>query len=177
MRHKTISQRLSRPSEQRAALVNGLVKSLVVHGQVRTTHARAKEAQRLAERLVTLGKNGSIHARRRAFRVLQDRGLVKRLFAEIAPKFMDSHGGCTRVVRLSNRAGDGAQTAILTFSRLTLSQAAPLAGAKPAQGPQQAPVEPVRSQPKKEKTDKPKGFFDGLRGLWSRKKGGQQHSN
>src|SRR3989338_3490335 len=109
MRHAKNNQRLSRPSEHREAMVHSLVKSLVTHGQLRTTHARARVAQRLADRLVTLGKDDSVHARRRAFRVLQNRDLVKRLFADIAPRFLDVSGGYTRVVRLSSRLGGNAQ--------------------------------------------------------------------
>ena len=170
MRHATRNQRLSRPSEQKEALVNNLAKSLVLHGQIRTTLARAKETQRLADRLVTLGKDGSIHARRRAFRVLQDRELVGQLFTDIAPRFGDVAGGYTRVMRLSLRRGDGAQRALLAFSRLpALTPAAPKARASEAP---KAPVTPAaKAERPAEAAEKPKGFFEGLRGLWKRKKG------
>lgn len=174
MRHATRNQRLSRPSEHREALLHGLVKSLITHGQITTTHARAKEAQRLADRLVGLGKDGSIHARRRAFRVLQNRSVVKQLFAEIAPRFVDTPGGYTRVVRLSQlRRGDGAQLAVLAFSRLPVAHPALPTGSKPAQAPK-APAAPARPVAEKTKEQKPsKGILEGLRHLWSRKdKGG-----
>ena len=167
MRHAKRNQRLSRPSEHRQALLNGLVKGLVVHDQVRTTHARAKEAQRLADRLVTLGKEGSVHSRRQAFRTLQDRTLVKRLFAEIAPRFMDVPGGYTRVVRMAYRRGDGAQRALLAFSRLPAIQPAAQKSAQPSK----APSGPQQPQPAKaQEPEKPKGFLEGLRSLWTRKK-------
>ena len=170
MRHGKRNQRLSRPSEHRESLLNGLVKSLVVHGQIRTTLARAKEAQRLADRLVTMGKEGSIHARRRAFRVLQDQTLVKQLFSDIAPRFVDTPGGYTRVMRLSLRRGDGAQQALLAFSRLPAAQPAVARGSKPAQAPK-APSAPLSPQPEKAQEPKErKGFFEGLRELWTRKK-------
>ena len=70
MRHAKQNQRLSMPGDRRTAVLNTLVKNLVVHGRIKTTYARAKEAQRLADRLVTLGKEGSIHSRRRAFRAI-----------------------------------------------------------------------------------------------------------
>ena len=172
MRHAKRNQRLSRPSEHREALLGGLVKGLIVHGRIRTTLARAKEAQRLADRLVTMGKDGSIHARRRAYRVLQDRTLVRRLFADIAPTFVDVPGGYTRVTRLALRRGDGAQRALLAFSRLPSLQLAPAAGAKPTPSTP-PPSTPQRPQPQPaEATKKPKGFFDGLRDLWTRKKKG-----
>ena len=174
MRHGMRNQRLSRPSEHRQALLNSLVKGLVNRGQVRTTLARAKEAQRLADRLVTMGKEGSIHSRRRAFRVLQNRTLVTRLFAEIAPRYLDVGGGYTRVTRLGLRLGDGAQEAVLALSRLPAPQPAAAPGAKPAPAPQPAtPKRPQSAQPSKtEDADKPKGFFEGLRKIWTRKKKG-----
>lgn len=140
-----------------------------MHDQIRTTHARAKEAQRLAERLVSFGKEGSLHARRRALRILQDRDLVKRLFAEVAPRFVDCPGGYTRVVRLGVRRGDGAQEALLAFSRLPVEQPAVTEKAKAPVTPPapRAPVEP-RPQPKAPK--KSKEFFGRLRSLWTRKK-------
>ena len=171
MRHATRNQRLSRPSEHRESLLHGLIKSLITHGQITTTHARAKEAQRLADRLVSLGKDGGVHSRQRAFRVLQNRTLVKQLFAEIAPRFVDTPGGYTRVIRLSQlRRGDGAQLAVLAFSRLPAAQPALPAGTKPAQAPK-APAAPSRPAAEKAEEKKPsKGILEGLRHLWSRKK-------
>ena len=170
MRHATQSQRLGRPTDQRQAMVHNLVKGLVAHGQIETTLARAKEAQRLANRLVTLGKEGSVHSRRRAFRVLQNRTLVRQLFADIAPTFVDVPGGYTRVVRLSARRGDGAQRAVLALSRLPAAQ--PVKSTRPkGKTPQPAPSAPEPAEAKK-----PKGFFEGLRGLWPRKKQGSAAS-
>ncbi len=148
--------------------MRGLVRGLVVHGQIKTTYARAKAAQRLADRLVTLGKDGSVHSRRRAFRILQDRTLVKQLFAEIAPRYLEVSGGYTRVVRLSPRPGDGAQRAVLALSRLPAARPVP-AGPRGAQPPQ--PSTPKPSQPTQpEHAPKPKKFFEGLRTLWTRRK-------
>ncbi len=146
------------------------MRALILHGRIQTTFARAKEAQRVADRLVTMGKDGSIHARRRAFRVLQDRTLVKQLFGDIAPRFVDVGGGYTRVTRLTFRRGDGAQQAVLAFSRLPALQPAIPAGPKPARAPTKAPAAPQAK--KAEAPEKPKGFFEGLRTLWTRKKKG-----
>ena len=157
-------------------MLHSLVKGLIVHGQIKTTFARAKEAQRVADRLVTFGKEGSVHSRRRAFRVLQDRTLVKQLFGEIAPRFVDIPGGYTRVARLSLRRGDGAQRAVLAFSRLPAVQSAVSTSVKPAPAPK-TPTAPPRPQPEKaDEAKKPKGFFDGLRHLWSRKDKGSAAS-
>ncbi len=173
MRHAKRNQRLSRPSEHREALLKSLVKGLIVHGQIRTTHARAKEAQRLADRLVSLGKEGSVHSRRRAFRLLQDRTLVKQLFANISPRFVDTPGGYTRVTRLSFRAGDGARLSLLAFSRLPITQPALTTGAKPTPSPKAPSTTPQSPKPQKtEEAKKSEGFFEGLRNLWTRKKKG-----
>ena len=173
MRHATRNQRLSRPSAHRGAILDALVQGLVTHGHIRTTHARAKEAQRLADRLVSLGKEGSVHSRRLAFRVLQDRTLVKRLFAEIAPRYVDVSGGYTRVTRLALRRGDGAQQALLALSRLPAGRPAAPAGPPPAQ----APMAPTRRPPEAaEAAKKPTGLFEGLRSLWTRKKKGSAAS-
>lgn len=171
MRHSTRTQRLSRPTDQRDALLGSLVRNLVIHGQIRTTHARAKEAQRVAERLVSLGKDGSIASRRLAFRVLRDRTLVKQLFSEIAPRFLDVSSGYTRVMRLATRRGDGAQIALLAFSRLPAIQPAIAEGPKPAQAPKTpgTPTQPASEKTKKAAGKESKGLFEGLRKLWTRK--------
>ena len=178
MRHASRSQRLSLPSEHRFAVLHNLARSVLVHGQIRTTYARAKEAQRLIDRLVTLGKEGSLHARRRAFRILQDRTLVKRLFGDIAPTCADVSGGYTRVVRLcAPRRGDGAQLAVLSLSRLPALQPARPGGRAPTPAPHVPPTAPQRAQPQTAKqAKKPTGFFEGLRNLWTRKKKGSASS-
>lgn len=172
MRHATRSQRLSLPTDHRQAVVNGLVRNLVLHGQIRTTYARAKEAQRLVDRLVTLGKDGSVHSRRRAFRILQNRTLVKRLFADIAPRYVDIAGGYTRVVRLAARPGDGAQEALLALSRLPAVPALPPKGAKPSAEPRPAAPKAPQPKPEARESKEPKGFFQSLRERWTRKKKG-----
>ena len=172
MRHAKRSQRLSRPVDQREAMVEHLVRGLILHGRIQTTHARAKEAQRVADRLVTFGKDGSIHARRLAFRVLQDRDLVKQLFSEIAPRFLDCPGGYTRVIRLSPRLGDGATRALLAFSRLPVEQP-PVTARKPkAPSAPKGPSAPTAPTPRpEEEKKKPKPLLEGLRSLWTRRRG------
>ena len=178
MRHAKSNQRLSLPSEHRQSLVHGLVKDLVVYGQIQTTFARAKVAQRLADRLVTLGKEGSVHSRRQAFRVLQDRTLVKQLFAEIAPRYGDVSGGYTRVLRLGLRRGDGAQRAMLSLSRLPAGQPSMPTGTKAPETAPQAPAAPKHPQPTKaEEAEKPKTLFENLRSIWTRKKKGSVGSS
>ena len=167
MRHAKRSQRLSRPRHQRDALLDGLVRHLILHDQIRTTHARAKEAQRLADRLVTLGKDGSVSARRRALVILRDRSLVRQLFVDVAPRFLERAGGYTRVVRLGMRRGDGAQEAVLAFSLLRAQEPAKPQAARPQAPPK--PGSPPKPQPEAA-PEKPKKFFEGLRSLWTRKR-------
>ena len=157
--------------EQRRALLDGLVQNLVIHGQIRTTHARAKEAQRVADRLVTWGKEGSIASRRQAYRILQDRTLVRRLFAEIAPQFTGVPGGYTRVLRMSRRLGDGAELALLAFTRQLRTEPAVRTARAPAAPPTKPTPAPQRpSAPKPEfRAPQKKGLFEGLRKLWTRK--------
>lgn len=94
-------------------MLRNLVSSLITHQRVRTTVAKAKEARRLADRVITLAKRGTMPARRQAVGILQDRTLAKKLFDEIAPNFRERPGGYTRIVRTGQRQGDGAQMAIL----------------------------------------------------------------
>ena len=135
MRHARRQLRLGRTSEHSQAMLANMARNLLRHGRVHTTVAKAKVSRRVVDRLITLGKEGSLHARRRAFRILQDRGLIKQLFADVAPRFLDCQGGYTRVLKLDGaRHGDGAQMAVLELTRLP-SAAAPNAPPKrPARG-------------------------------------------
>ena len=108
MRHKKKGNPLNRNRGHRKALLANLVNSFFEKGKIKTTHAKAKESQRLAEKLITLGKKGTLHARRRALAILRHKPVVKKIFDEIAPLFRDRNGGYTRVIKLGNRPGDGA---------------------------------------------------------------------
>ncbi|MBN2017677.1 MAG: 50S ribosomal protein L17 [Candidatus Cloacimonetes bacterium] len=100
---------------QKKALLNNLVKSLLENERIETTHVRAKETGRLAEKLITYGKKDTVHSRRQAYKILKDRDLVKKLFDEIAPQFKNRNGGYTRVIKTGFRIGDAAPTAIVEF--------------------------------------------------------------
>ncbi|MEX0786268.1 MAG: 50S ribosomal protein L17 [Dehalococcoidia bacterium] len=108
MRHKLAGNKLSRPTGHRTALLRNLVKDLMSYESIRTTEAKAKEARRSAEKMITLGKDGSLHARRQALKFLNDKALVATIFEEIAPRFADRPGGYTRILKLGPRVGDGA---------------------------------------------------------------------
>jgi large subunit ribosomal protein L17 len=94
-------------------MLGGLAAALFEHEKVRTTEARAKALRPLAERLITFAKRGDVHARREVLKVVPDRDVVHRLFAEIAPRFAERAGGYTRVLKLGNRNGDGAPMALI----------------------------------------------------------------
>src|SRR6184192_4745871 len=115
MRHQKKTIKLGRTAEHRKALLANQVCSLIEHQRIRTTLAKAKAARPLAERMVTLGKRGSLHARRTAFAVLRQKDAVKKLFDEIAPRSADRHGGYTRIVKLGQRRSDSAPVAYLEW--------------------------------------------------------------
>jgi large subunit ribosomal protein L17 len=117
MRHRkrNSAQSFGREKSQREALLNGLVKSLLEHNRIETTVARAKEVRKLADKLVTFGKNDSTHSRRLAFKILQNRALVKKLFDEIAVRYQDRESGYTRVLKTHYRQGDASPMAIIEF--------------------------------------------------------------
>lgn len=113
MRHRLGGRKLNRPTDQRMALLRGLVKDLVQHERVRTTEAKAREVRSLAEKMITLGKRGDLHSRRQALQFLNDPGSVKKIFDTIAPRYAGRSGGYTRIVKIGPRKGDGAPMAQL----------------------------------------------------------------
>ena len=109
MRHSNSGRKLSRTPAHRKALLQNLAKALLIHGKIRTTEIKAKELRRVVEPLITLAKRNDLHARRQAYRVLNDHALVKRLFDEIGPVFAGVPGGYTRILKLAMpRKGDNA---------------------------------------------------------------------
>ncbi len=95
-------------SDHRKMMLRNIVTSLLREERIETTEQRAKELRRLAEKMISLGKRGDLHARRQALAFLLDESVVKKLFEEIAPKYTERSGGYTRILRLGNRRGDGA---------------------------------------------------------------------
>jgi len=116
MRHRMKSVRLSRNTSARKALLRSLAANIINHYRIKTSLAKAKEARRVIERLITLGKADTLHARRKAYKVLNDRAGVKRLFTEIAPLFKQRAGGYTRIIRAYPRRGDGAEMVFLELT-------------------------------------------------------------
>ena len=120
MRHQKKTVKLGRKAEHRKALLANQVCSLIEHQRIRTTLAKAKAVRPLAEKMVTLGKKGSIHARRTAFAMLRQKDAVKKLFDEVAPRTADRNGGYTRIVKLGQRKSDAAPIAYLEWVDATL---------------------------------------------------------
>jgi large subunit ribosomal protein L17 len=116
MRHGKHTAKLGMKSQHRRATMANMVCSLIRHNRIRTTVAKAKEARRWADRMVTLAKKGTLHHRRRALAFLRQKPAVKKLFAEIAGQHADRKGGYTRVIRLGPRQGDAAEMAILEWT-------------------------------------------------------------
>lgn len=113
MRHLNSGSKLGRQPAHRRATLRNLVTNVIVCESIRTTIARARAARPLVERMITLGKRDSLHARRQAASFLMTPDATKKLFADIAPRFSERNGGYTRIIRAGFRIGDGAEEAIL----------------------------------------------------------------
>ncbi|HPB18550.1 MAG TPA: 50S ribosomal protein L17 [Candidatus Cloacimonas sp.] len=115
MRHRVEGRKFGREMDARRLMMRNLVKSMIEHGQLKTTLPKAKELRGYVERVITYGKNDTVHSRRLAYSVLGNRTLVKKLFNEIAPAFESRNGGYTRVLKAGFRKGDNAPMAIIQF--------------------------------------------------------------
>ena len=147
MRHRVAGVKLNRSPAHRRALFRNLVTALLEHEVVRTTDAKAKELRRWGDRMITLGKQNTLHARRRAGTILQRRSVLVKLFDEIAPRYSERAGGYTRVTKLGTRHGDAAPLSIV---ELVERAGAPTEKAAPKK-PQRR-----RDQGKPKAKDKPK---------------------
>ncbi len=113
MRHRKGGVRLGRTSAHRKALYRNLVTSLLEHERIETTDVKAKEVRRLADRMITLGKRGTLHARRSALRVIKSRDVTAKVFDDLAQRFRERPGGYTRVLKVRRRVGDNAPLSIV----------------------------------------------------------------
>jgi large subunit ribosomal protein L17 len=116
MRHLKSGRKLNRSSAHRRALFRNLVTSLLQHEHLQTTDAKAKELRRWAERMITLGKRGTLHARRQALAFVRSRSVVAKLFDDIAPRFSTRPGGYTRITKLGTRRGDAAPVSLIELT-------------------------------------------------------------
>ncbi len=120
MKHRVVGRRLDRTTEHRTAMFRNLVTSLFRHERIVTTTPKAKEIKRLADKFITLAKDGTPHARRRAHRDVRDVEVLNKLFELLGPRFKNRPGGYTRVVRVGRRAGDAAEMAMIELVERTL---------------------------------------------------------
>ncbi|HEU0303276.1 MAG TPA: 50S ribosomal protein L17 [Gaiellaceae bacterium] len=143
MRHQRAGKKLGRDASHRKALYANLTAALIEHGRVQTTLAKAKAVRPVAEKMITLGRRGDIHARRQALAYLRTQEIVHLLFAEVAPRFADRPGGYTRIVKTGPRPGDSAPMAYLEF--VDHVPRAPVAPA-PAPAAAEREAEPVAAE-------------------------------
>jgi large subunit ribosomal protein L17 len=113
VRHQRSGKKLGRDSAHRKALYANLAGALIEHGRIRTTEAKAKAVRPIAEKMITLGRRGDLSARRQAIAFLRSQEIVHRLFADVAPRFVDRPGGYSRIVKLGPRQGDAAEMVYL----------------------------------------------------------------
>ncbi len=127
MRHRKRGRQLGRQTKHRWALFRSLVTSLLEHDRIETTEAKAKEIRGFTDRMITLGKEGTLAARRRALTFLRYKHVVSKLFDDTAPRFKDRNGGYTRITKTRRRVGDGAEMVAIEL----VAQAQPAAAGKP----------------------------------------------
>lgn len=165
MGHAVYTRDLGRNSSWRKATVRSLAQALLQRDRIQTTRAKAKETQRLVERLVTLGKNGSLSSRRRASSLLSDVQGVRRLFGEVAPRFKGRSGGYTRIIRGGYRAGDAAAMAVIEWVEIPKEpkEAPRKESARAPEPSKPVSIEPAPEEKKKEEEKKPTGLIQGLR--------------
>ena len=134
MRHQRAGKKLGRDSAHRKALYSNLAGALIEHGRIKTTEAKAKAVKPIAEKMITLGRRGDLHARRQALAYLRSQDVVHKLFADVAPRFADRPGGYTRIVKLGPRHGDAAEMVYLELVDYVPSRApSPAAARRPAE--------------------------------------------
>ncbi|MDB6147770.1 MAG: rplQ [Spartobacteria bacterium] len=151
MRHQKKTIKLGRTAAHRKSLLANQVCSLIEHERIKTTLAKAKAVRPLAERMVTLGKSGSLHARRTALAVLRQKGAVKKLFDNIAPRSVSRNGGYTRIVKLGQRKSDSAPVAFIEWV-----DAAPAAEEKePKKESKEKALKTTKQSPTQEKESAP----------------------
>jgi large subunit ribosomal protein L17 len=113
MRHRKSGRKLGRSASHRKALFRNMVTSLLEHERIQTTDAKAKELRGIADKMITLGKRGDLHARRQALSVIRDKDVTAKVFGELADRYRDRPGGYTRVIKVGHRAGDAAPVSII----------------------------------------------------------------
>ncbi len=154
MRHQRKVTKLGLTSKHKEALVANLVSSLIEHSRIKTTLAKCKVIRPVAEKMVTLAKSGTLHARRIAIARIRNQDAVKKLFAEIGPRFKERQGGYTRILKLGHRTTDAAKIALIEWVEGPATEAAPVeAKAEKAPKAKKAPKAPKIAAESTEKSE------------------------
>ncbi len=165
MRHRKKSEKFSRPRAQRKALVNSLLRSLLIYERITTSESKAKAMRTWADKVINWSKTDTLANRRLSYRLLKDHSLVKRLFTEIGPRYQGINGGYTRVIGLKLRKGDGAKLSILELTQRVEKKKGP--DAKIAKGKKAAGSEKEAKSP--ESLEKKKGLVSGMKKMFKAK--------
>src|SRR3989304_10074812 len=115
MRYGKSGSKLGRTTSHKKAMLRNMATSMIKYEKIRTTDSKAKEFRKVADKLVTLGKRGNLHARRQALSFVRDRAMVAKLFDEISARYQSRMGGYTRIIKIGNRVGDNAPMSIIEF--------------------------------------------------------------
>jgi len=145
MRHNKAGRRLGRKTSHREAMFRNMVTSLLTHEKITTTDAKAKEIRSVAEKMITLGKRGDLHAQRQAAAYIREKSVVTKLFSAIAPRYKDRPGGYTRIVKLGIRQGDTAPISLIELVEEEMK--VKKVPAKPAKAPKAAAVKAPVAEP------------------------------
>lgn len=162
MRHGMAGNKFGRNQKLREATLRDLAKATFVHQRIRTTRAKAVEARKLIDKLITMGKENTLAAKRRAFAIICDHKLVSNLFNVIAPRFKNRHGGYTRIIKFAaNRQGDNAEMVLLELTEKDLSTLTSVESKKDVKGAiEEAQVVSEKTSDKKAKSEKKAGVKD-----------------
>jgi large subunit ribosomal protein L17 len=164
MKHRVAGRRLDRTTEHRTAMFRNMVTSLLRHERIVTTTPKAKELKRIADKIITLAKKGTPHARRLAYREVRDVEVLQKLFGSIADRFKTRPGGYTRLVRVSRRAGDNAELALIELvdrAPAAAEEGGEKAGKKAKAAKEKAPRAPKAEKPAKAEKKPAKGAKKG----------------
>ena len=146
MRHQRAGKKLGRDSAHRKALYANLAGALIEHGRIKTTVTKAKAVKPIAERMITLGRRGDLHARRQAVAFLRSKDVVHRLFAEVGPRYADRPGGYSRIIRIGPRPGDAAEMVYLELVAHVAEAPAPRRRRQPEAEDAEPETEPVETE-------------------------------
>jgi large subunit ribosomal protein L17 len=164
MKHRVAGRRLDRTTEHRTAMFRNMVTSLLRHERIVTTTPKAKELKRIADKIITLAKKGTPHARRIAYRDVRDVEVLQKLFGSIADRFKTRPGGYTRLVRVSRRAGDNAELALIELvdrAPAAAEEGEEKAGKKARPAAEKAPKAPKAAKAEKAEKKPQKGAKKG----------------